>query len=358
MQIGEIIRKYRKDKNMTQEEMARRLGVTAPAVNKWENGNSLPDIMLLAPIARLLGISLDILLSFHEEITSEEINGIVREVDEKLKNEEYEEIFRWVKKKMEQYPNSEQLAWQLALILDAQRIVKEIPEPEKYDEYICGCYQRALKSTDEEVRYHAADSLFGFYMRKEQFEEAEKYLEYFSKQNPERKRRQAQIYEKMGKVQEAYKAYEELLFAAYQSLSAVLNGMYLLAMQEKDKAKAHFFVQKQRELAKLFEMGRYYEVYCGFDLAVEEKDAESVLKHMEEMLSSVEALGNFRRAPLYEHMTFKELDEGFLKELKSSLIKGFQDEEKFGFLKGEKRWEELCAMPLPADVPVGILKTV
>lgn len=40
MQIDEVIRKYRKNKNMTQEEMANRLGVTAPAVNKWENGVS------------------------------------------------------------------------------------------------------------------------------------------------------------------------------------------------------------------------------------------------------------------------------------------------------------------------------
>lgn len=49
---------------MTQEEMANRLGVTTPAVNKWENSNSKPDIELLAPIARLLDISLDTLLSF------------------------------------------------------------------------------------------------------------------------------------------------------------------------------------------------------------------------------------------------------------------------------------------------------
>lgn len=63
MQIGEVIRKYRKSRNMTQEEVANRLGVTAPAVNKWENGNSFPDIMLLAPIARLLDITLDTLLS-------------------------------------------------------------------------------------------------------------------------------------------------------------------------------------------------------------------------------------------------------------------------------------------------------
>ena len=41
MQIGEVIRKYRKKKDMTQEEMAVSLGVTTPAVNKWENGGSL-----------------------------------------------------------------------------------------------------------------------------------------------------------------------------------------------------------------------------------------------------------------------------------------------------------------------------
>lgn len=37
MTIGKVIRKYRKTRNLTQEEMAFRLGVTAPAVNKWEN---------------------------------------------------------------------------------------------------------------------------------------------------------------------------------------------------------------------------------------------------------------------------------------------------------------------------------
>lgn len=88
MSIGKVIRKYRKEKNMTQEEMARLLGVTAPAVNKWENENSLPDIMLLAPIARLLGISLDTLLAFREELTKEEVNGIINELDEKLKTDE------------------------------------------------------------------------------------------------------------------------------------------------------------------------------------------------------------------------------------------------------------------------------
>ena len=74
MAIGDIIRKYRKNKGMTQEEMAACLGVTTPAVNKWEKGNTLPDITLLVPIARLLGITTDELLSFKIELADEEIN--------------------------------------------------------------------------------------------------------------------------------------------------------------------------------------------------------------------------------------------------------------------------------------------
>ena len=79
MDIGVVIKKYRKEAGMTQEEMANRLGVTTPAVNKWENSNSKPDIELLAPIARLLDISLDTLLSFHENLSDTEIEEIISE---------------------------------------------------------------------------------------------------------------------------------------------------------------------------------------------------------------------------------------------------------------------------------------
>ena len=41
MNIVSVIKKYRKEAGYTQEEMANRLGVTTPAVNKWENGGSL-----------------------------------------------------------------------------------------------------------------------------------------------------------------------------------------------------------------------------------------------------------------------------------------------------------------------------
>lgn len=54
MQIHQIIRERRLAKHLTQEQLAERLGVTAPAVNKWEKAVSYPDITLLPALARLL----------------------------------------------------------------------------------------------------------------------------------------------------------------------------------------------------------------------------------------------------------------------------------------------------------------
>ena len=187
MQIGKTIRKYRKEKGMTQEEMANRLGVTTPAVNKWENENSYPDISLLPPIARLLEISLDTLLSFQEELTKDEIASIVIEINQKLKLETYDEVFQWAKSIIESYPNCLMLIWQLATILDANRLFTEVPNTTNYDAYILKCYNRVLESKDETLRTSAADSLFGYYLRNEQYDAAEKYLQYYSMQNPLRK---------------------------------------------------------------------------------------------------------------------------------------------------------------------------
>lgn len=66
--------------------MAACLGVTTPAVNKWEKGNTLPDITLLVPIARLLGITTDELLSFKIELADEEINQYLSNVQKDLEN--------------------------------------------------------------------------------------------------------------------------------------------------------------------------------------------------------------------------------------------------------------------------------
>lgn len=59
--FGARIAQYRKDAVMTQEQMAQELGITAQAVSKWENGQSLPDITQLPRLAELFDVSIDAL---------------------------------------------------------------------------------------------------------------------------------------------------------------------------------------------------------------------------------------------------------------------------------------------------------
>ena len=184
MDIGVVIKKYRKEAGMTQEEMANRLGVTTPAVNKWENSNSKPDIELLAPIARLLDISLDTLLSFHENLSDTEIEEIIRKMDRMFSEEGYEKTYEWALRLIKEYPNCNMLIWQAAVMLDARRITDKCTNPEKYDKQINAWYELALHDENEEIQHHAADSLFGFYLRKKNYAKAEKYLDYFSEHDP------------------------------------------------------------------------------------------------------------------------------------------------------------------------------
>ena len=57
--IGKFIAKSRKKKNMTQEQLAQKLGITAKAVSKWECGKGLPDVSLYEPLCKELNITLN-----------------------------------------------------------------------------------------------------------------------------------------------------------------------------------------------------------------------------------------------------------------------------------------------------------
>lgn len=62
MQLSNNIRAFRKERSLTQEQLAQALGVTAGAVYKWEAGLSAPDISLLIELADLFDTSVDVLL--------------------------------------------------------------------------------------------------------------------------------------------------------------------------------------------------------------------------------------------------------------------------------------------------------
>ena len=61
--IGNLIKEIRKDNNLTQKELADKLGVTFQAVSKWENGKNIPDIAILKQISEMFNINIDNILN-------------------------------------------------------------------------------------------------------------------------------------------------------------------------------------------------------------------------------------------------------------------------------------------------------
>ena len=61
--IGKFILELRKEKNMTQMDLADKIGVTDRAISKWENGKGMPDLSLIQPLCKELGITINDLLS-------------------------------------------------------------------------------------------------------------------------------------------------------------------------------------------------------------------------------------------------------------------------------------------------------
>ena len=81
---GQLITELRKEKGLTQKQLADALNVTDKAVSKWERGLSFPDISMLEPIAETLDISIMEILagekkSADETITREEAHQMIKE---------------------------------------------------------------------------------------------------------------------------------------------------------------------------------------------------------------------------------------------------------------------------------------
>lgn len=103
--MGQIIKRLRKEHNLTQEELAEQLNISAPAVSKWENDTSMPDISQVVPLANLFGVSTDILFSRNVQKNNEAVKELVDKIrdDENLDN--YSKI-QQLKELLIEYPSN------------------------------------------------------------------------------------------------------------------------------------------------------------------------------------------------------------------------------------------------------------
>lgn len=104
LNLNKNIKKYRKEMNLTQEELAEAFGVTVGAVSKWESGSTVPDIMTMIELADFFNISMDILLGYN--LSSKRIEDITQRIFSLAKEQKYEEAVSEAEKALVRYPAS------------------------------------------------------------------------------------------------------------------------------------------------------------------------------------------------------------------------------------------------------------
>ena len=172
MSIGTTIKKLRRERNITQEQLAEMLGVTACAISQWETDRTAPDISQLLALANIFEVSADILLEIDivkskraKELSCFEAQCAI--LHHQGKNEDRLSLCREMIKK---YPNDETVLFQLMKALKASR------EKECYTE-IVDLGERLLLSNDFEKRRIAIRCLCFTHEENGNHEEALKYAE-------------------------------------------------------------------------------------------------------------------------------------------------------------------------------------
>ena len=168
--LSDQLKKLRKEKGNTQEELAMHLGITTQAVSKWERDEGYPDITLLPAIASYYNVSVDDLLSvgkIEKEKKLREYGDKNAELFRAGKNSERVALWREAKK---EFPNDLSVIYNLMYALQAEDRKKNADEIIEYGKRILD------ESTDNSLRGGAIQSLsFTYYHAKSDAESAKKY---------------------------------------------------------------------------------------------------------------------------------------------------------------------------------------
>jgi len=117
IQIGTIISSNRKGKGVTQEELANHLGVSKPAVSKWESGQSYPDILLLPVLASYFNITVDKLIGYEPQMTKQDIRKLYHRLADDFVKGPFDKVYAECEEYLRKYFSCWLLQEQMGLLL-------------------------------------------------------------------------------------------------------------------------------------------------------------------------------------------------------------------------------------------------
>lgn len=150
IQIGTIIAAKRKERGITQEELANHLGVSKPAVSKWESGQSYPDILLLPILASYFDITVDQLIGYEPQMTKEDIRKLYYRLTQSFTKEPFEKVYSECEEYVRKYFSCWQLQFQMgALLLNHCNLAGSMERTMEVIENALELFLRIEKSCEE-----------------------------------------------------------------------------------------------------------------------------------------------------------------------------------------------------------------
>ena len=152
LNLAETLRTLRKERENTQEDIAVHLGISVQAVSKWERGEGYPDITLLPAIASYYNVTVDTILGCDETAKRTVIEDFEKKCHQLLNKGKDDEKLTFCRSMAKRYPNDETvLYWLMYSLQNVSRVDNS--------EEIISIAEKLLKSTNNQYRYGAIQSL-------------------------------------------------------------------------------------------------------------------------------------------------------------------------------------------------------
>lgn len=335
MQINEQIKQHRKKIGLTQEQVANYLGVSAPAVNKWEKGVTYPDVSLLAPLAKLLKIDLNTLFAFHENISKAEIGLFCNEVGKIISENGYQAGFEAAEAKIQEYPVCELLRYSAALLLDGGMSLSDIPYEEKaiYEHNLMEWYEQAAAGEDEETREAAIAMLVNKYISCGQIEKAQELCDLLpDKRTLDKQMLKINILMKQDKNEDAAALAEMKIFNDIAALQNYFIKLVDIEILIGDIKTASHIADISKQIAVIFDLWEFNAYVCPLQVAVAAKDTSKSIDLIKNMLKALATPINAIHSVLFQHLPAKKMDD-FGASAIPLLLHEFETENQYEFLR-------------------------
>lgn len=346
MSIRQNIRELRRQQGLTQEQVAQRLGVSAPAVNKWEKGVSCPDIALLPALARLLKTDVNALLDFEEELTRQEVAEFVNQLATQGMQVGVEEAFQSAWEKIRQYPNCHALLVNTAMVLDGVLAMNANKGSPDHSADIEAWYVRAAQSEDVQIRNQANSRLALRYMERREYDKAQALLDSLPPEPFFDKRQmQAGLYVRQERWEDAAKLTESGLIGDAARIQTALMTLISIAQKEGREQDARRIADIAVEVSRLLNQSEFTVQTLCYQQALTNKDADALMEVLQTLLPGLLKPWQDKPSPLYRHLPQKELGADFGKTMLASIVKDMEDEHihEFDFVKADPRFKALMA---------------